>query len=110
MKIYHAEIMTMTEKGIIPNGYVTIENGIITAVEAGDPTPEEGDLDAHGSRLLPGFIDAHTHLGIIEEAWTLKGMTATKQRIRSCPSCGHWTASIPLTAALQKHGRRASPP
>ena len=73
MKIYHAEIMTMTEKGIIPNGYVTIENGIITAVEAGDPTPEEGDLDAHGSRLLPGFIDAHTHLGIIEDGLAFEG-------------------------------------
>ena len=73
MKIYHAEIMTMTEKGIIPNGYVTIENGIITAVEAGDPTPEEGDLDAHGSRLLPGFIDAHTHLGIIEDGLDFEG-------------------------------------
>ena len=109
MKIYHAEIMTMTEKGIIPNGYVTIENGIITAVEAGDPTPEEGDLDAHGSRLLPGFIDAHTHLGIIEDGLDFEGDDCNEQ-IRSCPSCGHWTASIPLTAALQKQGRRASPP
>lgn len=55
MKIYHAEIMTMTEKGIIPNGYVTIENGIITAVEAGDPTPEEGDL----MHTAPGCFRLH---------------------------------------------------
>ena len=51
-----------------------IENGKITAVESGKPaelSPE--DIDAGGSVLLPGFIDAHTHLGIIENGIAFEG-------------------------------------
>ena len=67
MKIWNATIHTMTDAGILENGYVCIENGKITEVGTGTPSvlaPE--DIDAGGSVLLPGFIDAHTHLGIIE--------------------------------------------
>ena len=51
-----------------------IENGKITTVESGKPaelSPE--DIDAGGSVLLPGFIDAHTHLGIIENGIAFEG-------------------------------------
>lgn len=74
MKIYHAVIHTMTAAGVIPNGYISIENGKITAVESGTPdhiAPE--DIDAGGALLLPGFIDAHTHLGIIENGIDFEG-------------------------------------
>ena len=68
MTIYHAVIHTMTEAGTIPHGFLTVENGKITCVQSGDPdTVTEDDLDAKGSLLLPGFIDAHTHLGILED-------------------------------------------
>ena len=63
MKIWNATIHTMTDAGILENGYVCIENGKITAVESGKPaelSPE--DIDAGGSVLLPGFIDAHSHI------------------------------------------------
>lgn len=74
MNIWNTSIYTMTETGIIENGYVTIENGKITAVGSGVPdnlTSE--DIDAGGSFLLPGFIDAHTHLGIIENGIDFEG-------------------------------------
>lgn len=74
MKIWNATIHTMTDAGILENGYVCIENGKITAVESGKPaelSPE--DIDAGGSVLLPGFIDAHTHLGIIENGIAFEG-------------------------------------
>lgn len=74
MKIWNAVIHTMTEQGIIENGYICIEEGKITEVGRGIPaerTPE--DLDAQGSLLLPGFIDAHTHLGIIENGIAFEG-------------------------------------
>lgn len=74
MLIYNAEIYTMDSRGIISNGYVSIENGKITAV--GEGTPEsisEGSINAEGGTLYPGFIDAHTHLGIIENGLDFEG-------------------------------------
>lgn len=74
MKIWNAAIHTQTAAGIIENGYVSVENGKITEVSSGTPeriTPE--DIDAGGSMLLPGFIDAHTHLGIIENGIAFEG-------------------------------------
>ncbi len=73
MYLYNAKIMTM-EDLIIDNGYVKIENGKF--VEIAEGTPEkisDGDIDAKGKTLLPGFIDAHTHLGIIEDGLGFEG-------------------------------------
>lgn len=60
MLIYNAKIVTPGEK-IIENGYVNIENGVITDVGEGKT---EGDYDAGGRFAVPGFTDAHTHLGM----------------------------------------------
>jgi imidazolonepropionase-like amidohydrolase len=52
----------------LPNGTVLIEDGAITAV--GADVPLDGDIevvDASGKWVLPGFIDAHAHLGVWEE-------------------------------------------
>lgn len=74
MLIYNAEIYTMDSAGIIPNGWVKTENGKITGVGSGDPdNVPENSIDAKGGMLLPGFIDAHTHLGIIEDGIDFEG-------------------------------------
>lgn len=74
MIIYNAVLHTMTEAGTIPHGFLTVENGKITDIQAGDPeTVTDTDLDAGGSLLLPGFIDAHTHLGILEDGLDFEG-------------------------------------
>lgn len=74
MKIWNAAIHTQTAAGIIENGYVSVENGKITEVASGTPeTITSEDIDAGGSILLPGFIDAHTHLGIIENGIAFEG-------------------------------------
>lgn len=73
MIIYNAEIYSMTEDMHF-YGYVEVQDGKITAVEQGKPeTVSEGDVDANGGWLLPGFIDAHTHLGIIEDGIDFEG-------------------------------------
>lgn len=72
MQIYHAMLMTMTGEPPFL-GSVTVENGKITAVTKGEVTPADGDIDAQGGLLLPGFIDAHTHLGIVEEGMDFEG-------------------------------------
>ena len=52
----------------VPNGTVLVEDGVITAVGA-DVQPPDGVevVDASGKWVLPGFVDAHAHLGVWEE-------------------------------------------
>jgi imidazolonepropionase-like amidohydrolase len=53
----------------IDGGTVLIENGKITAVGASVAVPDGARLiDAAGSWVLPGFIEAHGHVGVSEEA------------------------------------------
>ncbi|GHV46601.1 hydrolase [Clostridia bacterium] len=64
--IYNAKVVTAAGKNY-KNGYVAFDNGKI--IEAGDmavlPFPVlETDFDAAGLTLYPGFVDAHTHLGL----------------------------------------------
>ena len=74
MLIYNATIITMDEAGTIENGWLLTENGKISALGAGSPEdiPEDA-FNAQGGTLLPGFIDAHTHLGIIEDGLGFEG-------------------------------------
>lgn len=74
MLIYNAEIYTMDSAGVIPNGWVKTENGKITEIGFGNPdNVPENSIDAKDGMLLPGFIDAHTHLGIIEDGIDFEG-------------------------------------
>lgn len=74
MLIYNAEIYTMDQAGVIENGWIETENGEIKAVGSGMPAQFPADsLDAEGGTILPGFIDAHTHLGIIEDGLDFEG-------------------------------------
>ncbi len=74
MLIYNAEIYTMDKTGIIRNGYIETENKKIISVGEGMPENIPDDsIDAKGGKLLPCFIDAHTHLGIIEDGLDFEG-------------------------------------
>jgi len=53
----------------IDGGTVLIENGLISAVGTGIALPDDVVvIDAAGKWVLPGFIEAHGHVGIDEEA------------------------------------------
>ena len=109
MIIYNASIHTMTDAGIIENGYVRIEQGKITEVGSGTPehcTPE--DIDAKGSALFPGFIDAHTHLGIIENGIDFEGDDCNEATDPFTPHLRVLTVSTPQTAASRKPEQPAS--
>lgn len=71
--IKNGKIVTMA--GInYENGYVLIENGKI--VEVGEDINEYNNIeiiDAKGGWVLPGLIDAHCHLGMIEEEIGFEG-------------------------------------
>ncbi len=66
MIIYNAEIHTMNEnRDIIENGWIEIEDKKIKAVCPGNPIEiVNTDINAGGRSIYPGFIDAHTHLGL----------------------------------------------
>lgn len=54
----------------IESGTVVLSGGVISAVGGADtPVPEGATIvDAAGKWVTPGFIDAHTHVGVHEEA------------------------------------------
>ncbi|MCI8595112.1 MAG: amidohydrolase [Oscillospiraceae bacterium] len=55
---------------VIENGFVAFSDGVITAVGTMEecPTPDGEVLDAAGCHVLPGFVDAHCHLGLFGNA------------------------------------------
>lgn len=63
--IKNAIILTMGERDVIENGYVYIEENKIKEVNEGE---YNGDLDgvyvidAKGGIVMPGFVNAHTHI------------------------------------------------
>lgn len=74
MLIIHAKIYTMASEPI-EDGSVRIEGKVIRQVSRGElpPLPDEPVLDLKGDSLYPGFIDAHTHLGMWEDGLTFEG-------------------------------------
>ena len=69
MLVINANIMTMEGQNY-SNGYILIENKKIQKV--GDmsevPLAKAGEkiIDASGRFVLPGLVDAHTHMGMFE--------------------------------------------
>ena len=52
----------------VPDGTVLVTDGVITAVGVGIEPPDGVEVvDASGKWVLPGFVDAHAHLGVWEE-------------------------------------------
>jgi imidazolonepropionase-like amidohydrolase len=76
--IKNARLLTMAGKDY-ENGYIAAEGGKITAL--GDSIAELDRLeaaaaeviDAEGSYVLPGFIDAHCHVGMCEDSVGFEG-------------------------------------
>ena len=74
MIIKNAKIFTMDNGRVIENGTVVIDDGKISYVgEAAQNENGHEVIDAKGGILTPGFIDAHTHLGIIEDSISFEG-------------------------------------
>ena len=66
MLIINGTVHTMDDM-TIPNGYVAVSGDKIAKVGPMEEAPEhwEGEtIDAHQGHIMPGFIDAHCHLGM----------------------------------------------
>ena len=72
----------------IENGTVLLTDGKIAAVEGPEfnVPPGTETVDASGKWVLPGFIDAHTHLGVHEEA---EGWAGNDTNERTGPVMAH---------------------
>lgn len=71
--LVNGRIITM-EGSILEKGSIFWEDEKITAVGEKINIPEGTEvLDVEGRTITPGFIDAHTHLGICEEIYQIEG-------------------------------------
>ena len=71
--IKNALIYTMEKDEIIKNGDILIENGKIIKIEKDIHVDSANVIDADGKLVLPGFIDAHCHLGMWEDGIGFEG-------------------------------------
>ena len=70
--IKNAKIYTMSEAGILENTDILIEDNKI--VDVGKINEEADDIiDASGKLVFPGFIDAHSHVGMWEDSMGFEG-------------------------------------
>jgi imidazolonepropionase-like amidohydrolase len=82
----------------IDRGTVTIDNGVITGVND-DPPPDGAEIiDASGKWVLPGFIDAHAHLGVHEEG---EGWAGNDTNEMTSPVTAHVRALDAINPAEQ---------
>lgn len=75
MLLINAKIMPM-DSPVIESGYVRVKDGKIAelgGMEDFKATQDEEVIDLGGRLLLPGFIDAHCHVGLYEDGLGLEG-------------------------------------
>lgn len=80
MIIYNADIYTMEQAEPIRHGYVILDAEKILEIGEGEgwrthaaSETEASCIDAKGARLYPGFIDAHSHLGLFDDGLSDEG-------------------------------------
>ena len=66
MRLDNIKIITCDDGKVIENGYIEYDNGIITDIGPSSEAPS-------GNILYPGFIDAHTHIGLLEDSLSVEG-------------------------------------
>ena len=72
-KFINGKFYTM-ENGIIENGFMIIDKGIITDIGEGQGEKTEGEIiDLQNKFVFPGFIDGHTHIGMWEDSAGFEG-------------------------------------
>lgn len=61
------------ENTVIEKGAIHIRDGILAEIGHLTPGPDEEIIDAQGGWILPGFVEAHCHIGIQEEKKGMEG-------------------------------------
>src|SRR5258708_38569637 len=87
----------------IDGGSVLLEEGKIAAVGGpGFAVPDDAEVvDAAGKWVLPGFIDAHAHVGVAEEGGGWAGRDVNEMTSPATPSRQALHASNPADQGLR---------
>ncbi|MDA3947813.1 MAG: amidohydrolase family protein, partial [Spirochaeta sp.] len=65
ISVYNGWVLTMAEHSeVIENGYVFIEGDRIGKVGTGTPPAADTVINARGGIIMPGMVNAHTHLAM----------------------------------------------
>ena len=70
--LIHATIIPRAGEKI-EDGYLRVENGIFCEIGKMPCPFQEETIDLNGKMVYPGFIDAHTHLGMWEDGLAFEG-------------------------------------
>ncbi|WP_040197595.1 amidohydrolase [Candidatus Soleaferrea massiliensis] len=97
MLFIHANILTMEELDI-PDGYIFIRDGKIAQIGEMEAVPDTDEeiLDLEGRTVVPGFVDAHCHLGMWEDALGFEGEDGNEDTDPSTPHLRAIDAVNPL--------------
>lgn len=103
MMIINGLIYTM-EGPVYDRGWVLLENGLIISAGPMEALPEySGErFDAQGGWVLPGLIDAHCHLGMIESIIGAPGNDLNEQTDPCTPQLRSIDAINPMDPAFQE--------
>ena len=66
--IRNAKILTMEDQDYLDGGDILVDEGKILAVGADLPAPDAEVFNARGMYAMPGIVDAHSHIGMWEDA------------------------------------------
>lgn len=72
MLLKNAMIYPMTGESAF-HGWIRVEDGKVQEVGHGQSPDDENIFDCQGQNLYPGFIDAHAHVGMLEDSLNFEG-------------------------------------
>ena len=115
MLIYNVRICTMdNENTCIDNGYIEIENGKIKHIGEMSLSEPFGfrndDINAKGKTAYPGFIDAHTHLGVFGDAVGIEDDDGNEDSDPITPHLRAMDAINPMEKYFDEAAVQALPP
>lgn len=104
MLITGGKIITMNDL-VLENGYIKTNGRTIREIGDMNNLPENNDdivLDVHGCLVMPGIIDAHSHIGITEEKKGTIGDDCNECTNPVTPSLRAIDAINPMDAAFHE--------
>ncbi len=99
--IKNGRVLTM-EGLTFENGFVAMENGRITAVGDMADCPEGDAMDARGGYIVPGLVDAHSHIGMWEDSLGTEGSDGNEDTDPVTPQLRAIDAVNPMDRAFRE--------
>lgn len=100
--IKNGKIFTM-EGNVLEKGSMLIDDGIIKAVGENIMPPDDAYvIEAEGKIVMPGFIDAHTHLGMQEDSIGFEGDDVNENADPVTPELRAIDAINPMDVTLEE--------